>query len=289
MSSYEERNRPGALPQKKSPRNASEAPSRSTPGSQGPKKYSDASDLHWIWGTHSARAALMNPERRILSIFASRNAAEALNVEAFRHLRRPDITILDPRDMDSMLPDQAVHQGLAVRTLPLADADFEPVCAQLAADPNGRILILDQITDPQNVGALFRAAAAFSVGLIIMQDRKSPPLGGIVAKAAAGALELVPVCRVVNIARSIESLQAQHVLVVGLESESDTALQSALAQSGALALVLGAEGRGLRDLVARKCDRLARIPIAAAMESLNVASAAAISLYEAARSRQVQH
>lgn len=145
------------------------------------------------------------------------------------------------------------------------------------------VLVLDQITDPQNVGAIFRAAAAFEVRLIVLQDRKSPPFTGFVAKAAAGGLERVPFTRVVNIAKSILALRQAGFRAIGLASEGGMPLAEALAPAGPLALVLGAEGKGLRPLVAESCDLLARIPIAAQMESLNVAGAAAIALYEGAR------
>lgn len=229
----------------------------------------------WVWGVHAGLAALANPRRRIDRIVASRNAAARLPAGI-------DAQILDPEALSAMLPPGAVHQGLAVRA-----SQPEPLALEAAAAPlDGRpILALDQVTDPQNVGAIFRSAAAFGARAVILQDRKSPPLSGALAKAAAGAVDVVPHVRVVNIARTLEALSALGYLTVGLEGEASMALAQALDDPRPAAIVLGAEGKGLRPLVAQTCERRARIPMAPAMESLNVAAAAAIALYEAARGR----
>jgi 23S rRNA (guanosine2251-2'-O)-methyltransferase len=227
----------------------------------------------WIWGVHASLAALANPARRIERIVATRNGAAHLPPGVDAH-------ILAPAAIDGMLPPGAVHQGLAIRTWPLEPLDLEAACAPI----DGRsVLVLDGVTDPQNVGALFRSAAAFGARAVIMQDRKSPPLTGALAKAAAGAIEIVPHVRVVNIARAIEALRALGYLAVALEGESALALAEALADPRPAALVVGAEGKGLRPGVADACEKRARIPIAPAMESLNVSVAAAIALYEARR------
>jgi 23S rRNA (guanosine2251-2'-O)-methyltransferase len=181
-----------------------------------------------------------------------------------------------------MLPPSAVHQGLAVRAFPLESVELEAACVP----PDGRsVLILDGVTDPQNVGAAFRSAAAFGARALVLQDRKSPPLTGALAKAAAGAIELVPHVRVVNLSRAVETLRSFGYLALALESEADETLAEALADKRSAALVLGAEGKGLRPGVAEACEKRARIPIAPAMESLNVSAAAAIALYEATRPR----
>jgi 23S rRNA (guanosine2251-2'-O)-methyltransferase len=179
-----------------------------------------------------------------------------------------------------MLPPGAVHQGLAVRVHPLAPLELEAACTP----PDGRaVLVLDGVTDPQNVGAAFRSAAAFGARAVVLQDRKSPPLTGVLAKAAAGAIEIVPHVRVVNLARAIETLRSVGYLTVALEGEAEADLADALADERAPALALGAEGKGLRPSVAEACEARARIPIAPAMESLNVSAAAAVALYEARR------
>lgn len=229
----------------------------------------------WIWGVHASLAALANPARRIERVVATRNAASRLPSQL-------EPQILDPDAIDGMLPPGAVHQGLAVRAFPLEPLALEAACAP----PDGRsVLILDGVTDPQNVGAAFRSAAAFGTRAVVLQDRKSPPLTGVLAKAAAGAIELVPHVRVVNLGRAVETLRNLGYLTVALEGESSLALAEALGDPRAAALVLGAEGRGLRPGVAEVCEKRARIPIAPAMESLNVSAAAAIALYEARRSR----
>jgi 23S rRNA (guanosine2251-2'-O)-methyltransferase len=224
---------------------------------------------------HASLAALANPARRIERVVATRNAASRLPAGA-------EPQILDPDAIDGMLPPSAVHQGVAVRAFPLAPLDLEQACAP----PDGRsVLVLDGVTDPQNVGAAFRSAAAFGARALILQERKSPPLTGVLAKAAAGAIEIVPHVRVVNIARAVETLRSLGYLTVALEGEAERELADALADDRAAALVLGAEGKGVRPSVAEACEARARIPIAPAIESLNVAAAAAIALYEARRAR----
>lgn len=228
-----------------------------------------------MWGVHAVLAVLANPARRIERIVATRNAASRLPEGV-------DPQILEPDAIDGMLPPGAVHQGLAVRAFPLEPLSLEGACAPA----DGRsVIILDGVTDPQNVGAVFRSAAAFGARAVILQDRKSPPLTGVLAKAATGAVELVPHVRVTNLGRAIETLRSLGYLTVALEGETDLPLADALNDKRPAALVLGAEGRGLRPGVAEACEKRARIPIAPAMESLNVSAAAAISLYEAARAK----
>ncbi len=235
-------------------------------------------EWRWLWGAHAVQAALANPARQIDQILLTRNALAELPEEVLALPDRPAPQIAEPRHIAMQLPEGAVHQGFGIHVHDLPPADL-----YTAAGGRGMVLVLDQITDPQNVGAIFRAAAAFEVRLIVLQDRKSPPFTGFVAKAAAGGLERVPFTRVVNIAKSILALRQAGFRAIGLASEGGMPLAEALAPAGPLALVLGAEGKGLRPLVAESCDLLARIPIAAQMESLNVAGAAAIALYEGAR------
>lgn len=235
----------------------------------------EAGGPSWIWGVHASLAALANPARRVERVIATRNAASRLpeGIEP---------QILEPDAIDGMLPPGAVHQGLAVRASPLEPLSLEEACTP----PDGRsVLILDGVTDPQNVGAAFRSAAAFGARAVILQDRKSPPMTGVLAKAATGGIEIVPHVRVVNIGRAIETLRSYGYNTVALEGEAEFNLAEALADKRPTALVLGAEGKGLRPGVAEACEKRARIPIAPAMESLNVSAAAAIALYEAYRAR----
>jgi 23S rRNA (guanosine2251-2'-O)-methyltransferase len=227
----------------------------------------------WIWGVHASLAALANPARTIERVVATRNGAAHLPEGV-------DVQILAPDAIDGMLPPGAVHQGLAVRASPIEPLTLEAACAPA----DGRsVLVLDSVTDPQNVGAIFRSAAAFGARALIMQDRRSPPLTGALAKAATGAIELVPHVRVVNISRTVEELRGWGYLTVALEGESAVELETALAPSRPVAFVLGAEGKGLRSGVAEVCEARGRIPIAPGMESLNVSVAAAIALYAAQR------
>lgn len=224
---------------------------------------------------HAAEAALANPAREIVRVLATGNALD--------RLRTPlpagaEIQKLDPEAMSGMLPPGAVHQGLAVRAAPLAPLALDEIAAPLDGRP---ILVLDQVTDPQNVGAAFRSAAAFGARGLVLQDRKSPPLTGALAKAAAGAIELVPHARVVNIARALTELGARGYTTVALDGSGAVTIAEALRDRRPAAIVLGAEGKGLRPGVAEACAVVARIPIEAQMESLNVSVAAALALYEA--------
>ena len=234
----------------------------------------------WLYGHHAVAAALANPAREILRVLATKNAAEWLATTAPRKALSTPVADARPEEIDALLHPGAVHQGVAAEVKVLPRSNLEHICAKPA--PRAPVLVLDQVTDPQNIGAIFRAAAAFNARAIIVQDRRTPPLAGALAKAAAGAIETVPCVEVVNIARSLEALADIGYETAGLAGEATTPLQS-LDPEKPVALVLGAEGAGLRRLVAQKCTQLVRIPIAPAMESLNVATAAAISLYERAR------
>ena len=188
----------------------------------------------------------------------------------------PKVELIDRRGLEEVLPLDAVHQGVAALVVPLANPDLETLLP--ADDGDGVILVLDQISDPRNVGAILRSAAAFSALGVVMQDRHAPPEGGALAKAASGALETVPLVRVNNLSRALEQLAGmgfwRHGLVAG-EGES----LSKISLTGRVALVLGAEGEGLRHLTQRNCDSLVHLPMAPGMESLNVSATAAIALY----------
>jgi 23S rRNA (guanosine2251-2'-O)-methyltransferase len=172
----------------------------------------------------------------------------------------------------------APHQGLVLECEALEDRFLADV---LAGDPDRPLVVLDQVTDPHNVGAIMRSAAAFSAAAIVTQDRHAPPEGGVLAKSASGALEIVPWVRVVNLARALEEIAEAGYWRLGLAGEAAASLADAL-PAGPVALVLGAEGEGMRHNIAAHCDGLARLPISDAMESLNVSNAAAVALYAVA-------
>ena len=231
----------------------------------------------WVWGLHAAGAVLSNPDRLVSRALLTRTAAQKLGLDldalpAFAQ-------ILEARDIDQRVPAGAVHQGVAVKAPALEPADLSDFVIQ----PDRPLAILDQVTDPQNVGAVFRSAAAFGVAAVVMQTRNAPALGGALAKAAAGAIERVAEIREVNISRAIRTLTDAGWRVVGLDGSAELTLDEAFSGTEPLAIVLGAEGEGLRQGVAAACSHLARIPIGADMESLNVSTAAAIAFYEASR------
>ena len=245
-------------------------------------------------------AALANPERRIAALYATAEAAQDIMrcIDALPEARRtelPDITESERRRLDAVHPagdgEKAVHQGMLAAVWPLEAMDLEDCIAGLGSglgtglgDGSGegqiRLLLLDQLSDPRNVGAIMRSALALGAQAIITTHRNAPEESGALARAAAGALERVPMIRVVNLARAIERLQEAGIEIAGLAADGDSDVGS-LREIERLGIVMGAEGTGLRHLTRRHCDRLVRINISEDSESLNVSIAAAIALYAA--------
>ncbi len=261
-------------------RGAKPHPSGAKPGQKWGDKPKRADSRIWLYGRHAVAAALQNPARKIRRLAATKNAhdwlRETLPGDLFHRLEIED---LRPDGIDKLLPAGSVHQGIALFTDPLERARLRDVCKVTAPGP---VIILDQITDTQNIGAIFRNGAAFGAQAVIFQDRRTPPLSGALAKAAVGALEVVPAVSVVNIARALEALNEMGFRTIGLAGETDQALAD-IPRDKPIALVMGAEGAGLRKLVRETCSTLAKIPISETMESLNVSSATAVSLYEITR------
>lgn len=226
-----------------------------------------------LWGKHAVAAALDNPERKVLKAWATREAAGFMQFP-----KDVPVTLADAADLGRLVPHDAPHQGVVIEVEPLEDAWLD----ELMASPPERalLLVLDQVTDPHNVGAILRSAAAFGAIGIVTQDRHSPPESGVVAKAASGALERVPWVRVVNLARALEEIGEAGFWRVGLAGDAEMDLREALGPQR-IALVLGAEGAGLRPNTREHCDAIARLPITDAVESLNVSNAAAVALYAA--------
>jgi 23S rRNA (guanosine2251-2'-O)-methyltransferase len=232
----------------------------------------------WIYGRHAVAAALANPKRQILRLVATQEmAADVERMEAERNLPLV-IEKMERTTIDRLLEFGAVHQGVAAQVAPLPDLALDEAVS--GADI---VVVLDQVVDPHNVGAILRSCAAFGVGTLIMQDRHSPAEAGSLAKAASGALEWVPIARVTNISRALEQLKNLGFWIAGLDGEADHELGGIPLQAP-LALVMGAEGDGLRRLTREACDHLLAIPSARADLSLNVSNAAAVALYEARRS-----
>jgi len=229
---------------------------------------------YWLHGLHAVAAALANPQRRHHRLLGTEEALAAL-AEA-----TPAPWPLAPERVEggtiaSLLPPGSVHQGLALLADPLAT----PPMADVLGGSDGPVLVLDQVTDPRNVGAILRSAAAFGAAGVVVQDRHAPGEGGAMARAAAGALERVPLLRAVNIARTLEALKQAGLWVVGLDGAAPTTLAGAALGDRRLALVLGAEDEGMRRLTREACDTLVRLPQTGAVESLNVSVAAAVALY----------
>ncbi|MEO9600180.1 23S rRNA (guanosine(2251)-2'-O)-methyltransferase RlmB [Parasphingorhabdus sp.] len=223
-----------------------------------------------FWGRHAVEAALDNPRRVIKKISITREALTTLEIPS-------DIAVVisDVADLGRVIPRDAPHQGMVADVDPLPDIWLGDILDKQSDRP---LLLLDQVTDPHNVGAILRSAAAFDAAAIITQDRHAPPESGVVAKSASGALETVPWIRVVNLSRALDEIADAGYWRIGLDGEATDELETAMGNSK-LALVMGAEGEGLRQNVAAHCDALARLPMHPRMESLNVSNAAAISLY----------
>lgn len=245
----------------------------------------------WLFGRHAALAAAANPDRRIQRMLALPDLAAVLMAAAARAgTGRPEIEVTDRAGLAAVLPAGAVHQGLAVLSAPLPARDLDELLAGLELVAEAVVVVLDQVVDPRNVGAIVRSAAAFAACAVIVQDRHAPAESGTLAKAASGALETVPLVTVVNIARTLRTLREHGFFCLGLDAGAEASLAEAglggSTAGGRLALVIGGEGAGLRRLVRENCDALVRIPIAAAAESLNVAVAAGIALCAASRVRR---
>ncbi|WP_158094297.1 23S rRNA (guanosine(2251)-2'-O)-methyltransferase RlmB [Erythrobacter donghaensis] len=228
-----------------------------------------------LWGRHAVEAALKNPERQHRKLWATPEGLESLDGELLADF---PIEHAQAADLARLVAKDAPHQGLVLECAPLEDVFLDEIANGEAGRP---IVVLDQVTDPHNVGAILRSAAAFNAAAIVTQDRHAPPEGGVLAKAASGALESVPWVRVVNLARALEELAEAGYWRIGLAGEAEATLADIL-PTGPVAIVLGAEGEGLRQNIAAHCDVLARLPIASAMESLNVSNAGAIALYAVA-------
>ncbi|MBO9517138.1 MAG: 23S rRNA (guanosine(2251)-2'-O)-methyltransferase RlmB [Porphyrobacter sp.] len=228
-----------------------------------------------LWGRHAVEAALKNPARRHRKLWATREGIASLDGELPADF---PVEYAEGADLARLVARDAPHQGLVLECDPLEDIHLSEV---LESEPDGPLLVLDQVTDPHNVGAILRSAAAFGAAAIVTQDRHAPPEGGVVGKSASGALEFVPWVRVVNLARALEEMAEAGYWRIGLAGEAEATLAEAL-PAGPVALVLGAEGEGMRHNITAHCDALARLPISDAMESLNVSNAAAIALYAVA-------
>ena len=236
----------------------------------------------WLYGVHAVAAALANPRRRHRRLVVTRDCWRDFAPTAEGSGGAPAPEFLDRQEIDRLLPPGAVHQGITLLADPLPEPDLSEVLAGLS--DRAVLVVLDQATDPRNVGAVLRSADAFGAAAVIVQDRHAPDATAAMAKAASGALETVPLVRAVNIARALGELKDAGFWCFGLDACGDTTLAEA-DLSGRIAVVLGSEGKGLRPLVRQSCDILARIPLSGTVDSLNLSNAAAVALYEVALKR----
>lgn len=253
------------------------APARRPP-SRPPGRTRSGRGPIWLYGLHAVAAALANPEREIRRVLATPD----LLARGLPWLAGVPASEVSRADIEKRLPPGAVHQGIAAEVAPLPGRDVDDICRAAANAARTAVLVLDIVSDPQNVGAILRSAAAFGAAAVILPEHGAPEATGALAKAASGALETVPLVHVVNLRRALDRLKEAGFWCIGFDGEAETALGQAELPARA-ALLLGAEGTGLRRLTREACDLLVRIPIAPAVESLNVSAAAAVALYEWAR------
>ena len=270
MSRDRDRGKPARPHPSRGPHAAS-GPDKSSAPFRARREHSERppSDIAQIYGFHSVEAALNAPRREFVRLFATAAAAERLGPAIAACGIKTQIVNAD--EIAGRLPRQAVHQGVLLETRPLASIDLSDLPAA------GLILVLDQVTDPHNVGAILRTAAAFGVEAVVTTERHSPEMSGLVAKTASGGLEFVPIAFVTNLARALKEIGDMGYLRVGLDSEAPAALAE-VALARPLALVLGAEHKGLRRLTRENCDALARLDLPGPIKSLNVSTACAVAL-----------
>lgn len=254
-------------------RNSSDKHSKNKPSRGGRDSNEDDGPIH-LYGYHACEAALRNPARTILSAYLTKNMADRLTSEA---INLPDgWKECRPREMDGLVERDAVHQGIVLEVDPIAQPTLEEV------RHHNLILILDQVTDPHNVGAIMRSACALGAGAVVTTRRHAPHESGLLAKTASGAFEHSPYIQVTNLARAVEEIRALGFFTIGLDSEGPSDLLETVARNkhcDKIALVLGAEGRGLRRLTRDLCDSLARLDMQGPIKSLNVSNAAALSMF----------
>lgn len=236
-----------------------------------------------IFGLHAAEAALLNSKRTIRHAYVTENAGVKLG--SLIAAKKIPTSALHPQDFDALVGAGAVHQGVVLDTEPLAQPSLDEFLDALPEGAPAALAMLDQVTDPHNVGAVLRSAAAFGIAALIVQDRHSPALTGTLAKAASGALEHVPVIATVNLARALERLKESDFLCAGFDSDATQAFDAGAAASLRAVFVFGAEDKGLRRLIREGCDALFALHAPGKIKSLNISNAAAIVFYEASKTR----
>lgn len=240
------------------------------------KRSVNAPSRLWLWGTHACCSALQNANRHCFRLVITDAALKGLPLS--KDSLTVKVDILDSSSLSRLLPEGAVHQGIALEVAPIPEPSFKDVFSQ----ERGVLVVLDQVTDPHNVGAILRTARALGALGLIMTERNAPPLGGVLAKTASGALDQLPVWKVTNLARTLDELKEGGFWTVGLD-ERGTRTLSHKDMPSKVALLMGAEGEGLRRLTQEKCDFLVKLPTDPLFPTLNVSVAAALALYELVR------
>jgi len=251
------------------------------PRAVAPRPVDTSGGAPWLWGHHAVAAALKNPNRKFVRLVATEDAAAEL-AGLLGEAAPIDPQVMNRDSIAKLLPPGAVHQGVALLAKTLKPWQLEDVIAHLGQTERAVVVVLDQVTDPHNIGAILRSAAAFGAVAVVLPDRNAPEISGTLAKSASGAVEHVPLVRVVNLNRTLELLKKAGFWSVGLAGEAEQTLASHKL-GGRVALVLGSEGDGLRRLTREACDLMARLPTQGPVASLNVSNAAAIALYELVR------
>ena len=244
-----------------------------------------------LWGRHAVIAALHNPQRMLTRVFCSENNRSILDEEISKirgegASSAPELEVLPIHELNLLVPSDSVHQGFVTISEALKETDFDGFLERTKTTRHLTLVLLDQVTDPQNIGAITRSAVALGAHGIILQSRNAPKLDGMLAKAASGAIEYIPVFRVTNIARAIRKMQEFDISCFGLAGESEIAINKT-PFTARVALVLGSEGAGLRRLTRESCDQLVSLPTVNHFSTLNVSNAASIALYELQRRKEV--
>lgn len=235
-----------------------------------------------IYGFHAAREAWLNEERTIHALYlteqAQRGFESTMHESHKKGLQRPTHTLIDKQKLEKMLPRGAVHQGIALSCSPAEEYDVQDLIIRTNNKDRTVLAILDQVTDPHNVGAILRSASAFGLDGVIMQKKHAPTLDGVLAKTACGAVDHIPVAQATNLNRTVKMLQDDGFYVIGLDEHSEKQVGD-IREHNKLVIILGSEGEGIRRLIKESCDELARLPTQGTIASLNVSNAAAVSFY----------
>lgn len=236
-----------------------------------------------LYGRHPIMAAMANPNRKINKILCTKDNYDELKEHCQKHkVNLGLVNTVDKREIDRVVPREAVHQGFAMYCQELEEFSLEDICILADEKEDCHVLVLDQVTDPQNIGAIIRSCVAFDTLALIMQDKNSPNETGAMAKASAGTIENLPICRVTNLSRAIQQLKTAGFWTVGMDGYAKTTIDK-MNKSGKIAIIMGSEGKGMRRLVEEACDSTVRLPTSDKVESLNVSTAAAIALYEVSK------